>query len=232
MDDLSRLLRYLNGKAISHHVTYMTDPDDGRAGRLAGAPGAEDSLLPNGRLVGMISRLDPEKDVATFLRAGVAVIKSFSDVRLVLAGDGVERGALEALAAELGIADRTRFLGDVTWVPRLVSQLTVGVLSPRSNEGLSNTILEYMAGARPVVATDCGGNRELVEHGVNGQVVPAGDHAAMADAVAGLLRDPERAGAMGRAGRARAERHAPAEIGRQFQELYARVTGGQNRQHE
>lgn len=69
------------------------------------------------------------------------------------------------------------------------------------NEGLSNSVLEYMAAGLPVVASDHGGNQELIEQAGAGLLVPCEDHTALADALARLLRDPKRAAAMGRWGR-------------------------------
>jgi glycosyltransferase involved in cell wall biosynthesis len=101
------------------------------------------------------------------------------------------------------------------------------VLVPRSNEGLSNTILEYMAAGLPVVATDCGGNRELVVDGENGLVVRAQEPEAAADAISRLLNDPGRAQEMGAKGRQRVLKdHDPATVARTFAELYARVAAG------
>lgn len=180
--------------------------------------------LPPGRLVGMVARLDPEKDAATFLRAAAPVAQKNNDVGFVIAGDGPERGALEALATNLGVRDRVVFLGDITYVPALVKRLTVGVLVPSANEGLSNTILEYMAGRLPVVATDCGGNKELVEDGQSGFITPPGDASAVSNCIQRLLDEPALARAMGDVGRKTVERyHRPEIVAAGYLELYRRV---------
>ncbi len=189
--------------------------------RLAARPAPAADRLGPGRWIAHVARLDPEKDAATFVRAAVRVAQAVPDARFVLAGDGTQRGELEKLAAEEGAAGRIVFLGDVTDVPALLTRATACVLCPNSNEGLSNAILEYMAARRPVVATDCGGNRELVESCRTGFVVPAGDYEALAERLIILLRDPERAALMGDAGRRRVEsHHRPEVVARQLADLY------------
>jgi len=188
--------------------------------RLAAEPFREASL-PAGRLVGMVARLDPEKDASVFLRAAALVRQRFADVTFVIAGEGPQRAGLEAECRALGIADSVVFLGEVRAVPALVSRMEAGVLVPKANEGLSNTLLEYMAAAKPSVATDCGGNRELVEDGVTGFLVPIGDHRAVADALAALLADPSRAAAFGRNARERVvTRHDLPAVAARFSRLY------------
>jgi glycosyltransferase involved in cell wall biosynthesis len=177
--------------------------------------------LPEGRLVGMVARLDPEKDVATFIRAAGLVARDLPDVSFVVAGDGPDRGAAEALASELGIRDRVIFLGDVTYVPALLTRLSIGVLVPRSNEGLSNTILEYMAAGLPVVATDCGGNRELVRDGDSGFVAAPVDATKVADRLRHLLDHNALRRHMGQQGLGLVERdHRPQVVARRFHVLY------------
>ena len=183
--------------------------------------------LPPGPRIGMVARLDPEKDVATLVRAAALVCARHPSVQVLVAGDGPERPRLAALARDLGVADRLHLLGDVTWVPALVRQVDIGVLTPNRNEGLSNTLLEYMAAARPFVATDCGGNRELAEEGRCGRIVAPGDHAALAAALLELLAGPDGCARMGLAGRARIEqRHRPEAECARFADLYDEVAPG------
>ena len=189
--------------------------------QLADRPFPLTANLPPGRCVGLVARLDPEKDVAAFLKAIALVAARRPDVGFVVAGHGPERKNLETLAVELGIATRTVFLGDVTEVPALLKRLSIGVLVPKANEGLSNSILEYMAAGLPVVATDCGGNRELVLDGKTGFLVQPGDPAAIASAMEKLLADSEQAARMGAQGRSLvAEKHSPAVVVDQMLSLY------------
>lgn len=201
--------------------------DVAESDRLAQQPYTQAGRLGPGRWIGHVARLDPEKDVATLLRAAARVVAEVPAARFALAGDGVERASLEALAAELKLGDRVVFLGDVTEVPALLRLMEAAVLCPKANEGLSNSILEYQAASLPVVATDCGGNRDLVREGETGHVVSVGDHHALADRLIALLRQPEQARALGQAARRSVEqRHRPEVVCRQFADLYRRVLRG------
>jgi glycosyltransferase involved in cell wall biosynthesis len=140
------------------------------------------------------------KDHPTFLRAARRVRNAVPDAAFVLAGDGRLSEELRAYAAELGLAEDVFFTGRCERVGDLLSVSDVCVLSSTA-EGFSNSILEYMAASRPVVATDVGGAREAIEEGETGFVVASGDDEAMAARVTDLLRDPERARLMGERGR-------------------------------
>lgn len=175
---------------------------------------------PGARLIGTVGRLNPVKDQAGLLRAFAQVLPDIPRAALVLAGDGALRTGLEALAGQLGIAPRVRFLGDRGDVNRLLAGFEAFVLSSRS-EGYSMALLEACAAALPIVATDVGGNREIVAHGRNGLLVPADDPAALAAALRMLLGDPATAQAMGEAGRAWALREATLEaMAQRYERLY------------
>ena len=190
----------------------------------ARSPQAPVPELESGRWIAMVARLDPEKDVATLLRAIPRVRTACPDARFLIVGDGRERASLETLAAQLGIIPAVRFLGEFHEIPALLARCFAGVLVPNRNEGLSNTIMEYMAAGLPSVATDCGGNRELVEDGRTGFVVRAGDADAVAERLLVLLNEPARAKAMGNTGRSVIEqRHQPGVIASQFEELYRSI---------
>lgn len=224
-----------NAEAIRNHFVKQGAPrekftvipnilDVAEADLLAALPFSRAAELPDGQRVVMVARLDPEKDVPTFVYAAELVLKQHPGASFVVAGDGVERAHLEAMAQRHGLAGRMVFLGDITEVPSLLRLCSIGVLTPSRNEGLSNTILEYMAAALPVVATDCGGNRELVREGEGGFVVPVGDAEKLARRIVDLLRKPERCRSMGAFNRARAEQEfRPGVVGDAFARLYERV---------
>ncbi|OLB98577.1 MAG: hypothetical protein AUH30_07440 [Candidatus Rokubacteria bacterium 13_1_40CM_68_15] len=154
-------------------------------------------------VIGTVGRLNGIKDYPTLLTAFAEVARRADHVTLVFIGDGPQRAALEAMATALGIHARVRFLGERTDVPRLCAGLDVFVL-PSIAEGMSNTLLEAMAAGRPVVATGVGGNPELVEDGVTGTIIPAGDPAALTKAIDGYLWDSGLRTAHGEAARRRA----------------------------
>jgi sugar transferase (PEP-CTERM/EpsH1 system associated) len=156
--------------------------------------------------VGIVARLVPVKNHALLLRAFKEVRDGGpAGVRLLVVGDGPLREELEALARSLELGDSVRFLGFRRDIPEILRSLDVFVLCSNS-EGHSLTLLEAMASGLPVVATDVGGNGEVVREGVNGSLVPPGDTGALAAALKELIAEPERARALGRAGRQDVER--------------------------
>ena len=157
-------------------------------------------LAPDVRIVGTVGRLNPVKDQATLLRAFARVHAASAGAALVLVGDGALRAALEAQSAALGLGDAVRFLGDRSDVRQLLQGFDAFVLSSLS-EGYSMALLEACASGLPIVATDVGGNREIVADGRNGLMVAPADEAALAEAMAALLSEPARAARMGQAGR-------------------------------
>ncbi len=180
--------------------------------------------LPEGtRLVGTVGRLNPVKDQASLIRAFGRLHRDRPDTALVLVGDGPARAGLEALARELDVDHRVRFMGDRDDVAALLPGLDVFAL-PSLSEGYSMALLEACAAALPAVVTRVGGNGEIVAEGVNGHLVPVGDPERLAAALQGLLDAPERATEMGRAGREQVLRE---NAFRTMAERYARVYRGQ-----
>lgn len=172
------------------------------------------------RIVGTVGRLNPVKDQAALLQAFARLRASRPDCALVLVGDGPLRAQLQTQAAQLGIADAVRLLGDRGDVRTLLPGFDVFALSSRS-EGYSMALLEACACAVPIVATDVGGNREIVADGVNGRLVPAAAPEALAEALGELLDAPERARGMGAAGRAWALAEASvARMAARYEALY------------
>jgi glycosyltransferase involved in cell wall biosynthesis len=141
------------------------------------------------------------KDHTTFLNAAARVCQAVPQASFVLAGEGELANDLRGRAKALGIERNTFFVGHCQHIGELLAVSEVCVLSSQA-EGFSNSILEYMAAARPVVVTDVGGAREVVIEGETGFIVPAGDHETMAARIITLLREPERARSMGQRGKA------------------------------
>jgi glycosyltransferase involved in cell wall biosynthesis len=162
------------------------------------------------RTVLFTGRLIPRKDVATLLRAVAELRGRGLRLRLRVAGEGDgtgHEGTLRALAAELGVADITAFLGSLSpdGVRGELARAGVWAQSSRQ-ETASIALMEAMATATPVVATDVGGTRHLVAHGRTGLLVPAGDAGALAAALERFLTDPGAAERAGQAAREEAER--------------------------
>ena len=172
------------------------------------------------QFVSMTANLREVKDHKTFLRAASRVLSAKTNVVFVLAGEGPLRQPLLRFADDLGIARNTVFLGRSDRVADLLRISDVCVLTSLS-EGFSNSILEYMAARRPVVATDVGGVREALEDGDAGYIVPPGDDEAVAAHIVSLLNDRKRAREMGARGRAVVEQNFSCEILlRRVEQLY------------
>ena len=159
----------------------------------------EYGLPPEGPIVGVVARLEPEKGHPTLLEAWVQIAAAVSDASLLVIGEGSRHEALEAMAVDLGVADRVVFTGRRDDVPAVTAALDVAVL-PSYREALGLTILEAMALSRPIVASNVGGIPEMVEDGITGLLVPPHDADALAAAVIRLLRDHPLADTLGRAG--------------------------------
>lgn len=130
------------------------------------------------------SRLVPEKDHATLLAAVALLRRQGTPARLIVLGDGPLRGVLEELAAELDIRDCVRFEGYVHDPLPWLRAAGAVVLTSRV-EGAGNVLVEALACGAPVVATDCpSGPAEILDHGRYGELVPVGDVAALATALA------------------------------------------------
>ncbi|MFO0969784.1 MAG: glycosyltransferase [Gemmataceae bacterium] len=168
-----------------------------------------------------VARLSPEKDIANLLRAAALLRPRLPDFHLEIAGAGPLRDELARLNTELGLADRVRFLGEVRDIPALLARARLFVL-PSQTEGISLTILEAMARGLPVVATDVGGNPEVVVPAETGWLAPAADPPRLAEALAALWRDPDTGRRFGAAARRRVEeRFDVRRMIRRYEELYA-----------
>jgi glycosyltransferase involved in cell wall biosynthesis len=164
-------------------------------------------------VVGVVANLSPVKDHGTFLRAMALLAPRWPELHAVLVGDGECRPALESLTRTLGLEARVHFAGRQPNEPNLHRLFDVSVLCSLS-EGFPNSIVEAMAAARPVVATDVGGVSDAVQDGETGLLVPPSNPERLAAAIEALLLDPGRRCALGAAGRdyARAHYHAGAVV--------------------
>ena len=188
---------------------------------LLGLQGETD---PPRRFISIVANMRHDvKDHPMFLRAARRVVEAVPEASFLLAGEGELTDSLRALARELGIQDSTHFLGRCEKVAELLSVSEICVLSSKA-EGFSNSILEYMAAGRPVVATDVGGAAELIREGETGYLVPAGDDEMMAARLISLLRDPNRSQMMGAEGRRIVEEQfsCEAQLAR-TEDLYERL---------
>ena len=156
-----------------------------------------------------MSRLHPQKGIEQFIDAAAVVSARFPQAHFLIVGDENKipgssasgyRAILEERAKQLGLGERLVFAGFRLDVPQILAQVSVAVL-PSLSEALSNSLLESMAAGAPVVATDVGGNPEVVADGVTGLLVPPQDAESLARAICRLLESPLEAERLGDAGR-------------------------------
>lgn len=153
-------------------------------------------------VIGTVGRLAEVKDQATLIRAFKSVLEILplgkQHLRLVITGDGPLRAQLETLINELGIVEFVWMTGDRNDIADILRLLDVFVL-PSLGEGISNTILEAMATGLPIIATNVGGNPELIEDGVNGYLVPCNDPENLAESIVKLTESSNTRSSMGKA---------------------------------
>jgi sugar transferase (PEP-CTERM/EpsH1 system associated) len=193
-----RVTRICNGVDISRFASA------GSRLPVEGSPFNDPALF----VVGTVGRMQAVKDQLLLAEAFIALLAQQPELatrlRLVLVGDGPMRARIEQRLQQAGVAALAWLPGERRDVPQLMQGLDLFVL-PSQAEGISNTILEAMACGLPVLATAVGGNPELVDAGVSGWLVPAGDPAAMAAAIDQAAADPQAARRVGAAGRQRVE---------------------------
>jgi L-malate glycosyltransferase len=170
--------------------------------------------------VGMIARMnDPSKNHPAFLRMAARLAPRFPHVQFVLVGDGPLRTNLETIANDAGLGGRVLFLGDRRDIPAVLASLDITVL-PSKSESLSNVILESMAAGVAVVATNVGGNSELVTDGETG-FLTADDDEALVHAVEVLLSNDELRIACGKRARLQAGAQYKRDVIRErYEQLY------------
>ena len=221
--EAQRLERIYNGvDAEKFHPASQRQP-------MPGCPFVD----PREWLIGTVGRMQPVKDTLLLARAFVRALELApqlkDSLRLVLVGDGPLRAEVERVLAAGAAADCTWLAGERNDVAQLLRGLDCFVL-PSQSEGISNVILEAMATGLPVIATAVGGNGELVEHGHNGLLTPAQDVDAMAQCLLELAQAPERARALGQAGRARVEaRYSLAAMVGRYRAVYDAALGRHGR---
>ncbi len=176
-----------------HRVFRPRDP------REVAAIRAELGVPAEGPVISYVGKLVPRKGVGDLIEAMGRLARTGAGATLLVAGMGEERAGLERRAAELGIADRVRFVGKVPHdtVPLVMCAGDLFVL-PSLSEGLPTVVCEAMACGLPVVATAVDGTPEIVRDGETGLLVPPRDPSALAHALGRLVGDPALARAMGR----------------------------------
>ena len=168
--------------------------DEARRGRRAEIGAGEQTFV-----VGWAGRLTAIKRPLDLVRTLRSLVDAEVDALLVLVGDGEDRPEVEALAADLGVADRCRLVGFQKSIRPWYASFDALLLTS-ANEGTPVVAIEALAAARPVVATRAGGTGTVVRNGESGYLEAIGDTQALADRLAALARDPALRARMGAAG--------------------------------
>lgn len=194
---------------------YRVVEDDGRRARYA---------EPDEKILIHLSNFRPVKRPLDCIRI-LARLNQRIPSRLLMVGDGPERGPCESLARELGVEDRVEFLGKQLQIAPLLAVADVFLL-PSELEGFGLAALEAMACGVPAVASDVGGIPELITPGEDGMLCPVGDTDAMTDACASLLADTDRYQAVAKAARETAlTRFCASKIIPRYEDYYREVCG-------
>lgn len=189
----------------------------------------EFGLAATDLVVGTVARFQETKDLPTLVRAFAQLRQRQPHAKLLLIGDGAERGRLTALATELGVAADVIITGIRHDVPRLLRALDAFALSSLS-EGLPISVLEALAAGLPVVATGVGMLPELLREGENGFLVAPGDFATLAGRLELLATERNLAHRLGAAGKQTVERdYSLAAMLRRYEELYLSLVNAEPR---
>ena len=216
-------------RAVCRVIPNAVEAEEGQADSPGQAMRVELGLPSGAVIAGVVGRLSPEKGQSVFMRALARAREKDDRLYGLLVGDGQDRDRLREQAAALGLAEHCLFTGHVR-SPAAHYRCMDMLILPSFSEGMPNAALEGMTAGLPVIASKVGGLPEVVADGVTGLLLPPGNEAALARAIAALAADPQRARTMGAAGRKRAlAEFSPKIRTRRFFRLCEEVLAGNNR---
>jgi len=179
-------------------------------------------------VVGMVGAIEPRKDFKAFISCAKQILATRNDITFLIVGDGQYRQELENSIYE---EKRIIFTGKLDNIEHVMNIFDIGILLTNQDvhgEGISNTIMEYMALGKPVIATQGGGNHEIVAEGVSGFLISENRKDLIIDKILFLIDNPEVAGALGKKGRQIVvEKFEMSRMTKEFMELYC--SSAQNR---
>ena len=172
------------------------------------------------KVIGIVARLHPDKGQDILLEVGREIIREVREVYFLLVGEGGYRRELEKIASREGIKSRVIFTGGVKDPRPYYSIMDISVL-PSVREGFCNVILESLASGIPVVASNVGGNPEVIEEGKEGFLIPYGDREMLKARILTLLKDEELRQKMRERARRKAEEFSLERMVRETERLYS-----------
>ncbi len=176
------------------------------------------------KIVLCVAEFTPNKNHMQIIEAWPQVVKAVPDAYLVFAGKGEKEVQIRKEVLRRHLLPSIKFLGFRSDVPALLTMADVVVLSSR-REGLPRVVMEAMASAKPVVATNIRGSRDLIRNGKNGYLVPVDDFQALAGALINLLSTPELARKMGQQGRKDIQPYALENVLAEMSQIYSQFLG-------
>jgi glycosyltransferase involved in cell wall biosynthesis len=171
-----------------------------------------------------ISRLTRRKGINYLIEAIGKMVEKYPNLSLQIVGEGDAKEELEKQAQGANLSPKIEFMGGIAHekTPEIYNSADVFVL-PSLNEGMSNTMLEALASGLPIITTDTGGSKELVQDGENGFIVKMKDSADIAEKIEKLMVAPELAQIMGEASRRRALEMSWTNVAKSYYGLYKTV---------
>jgi glycosyltransferase involved in cell wall biosynthesis len=177
------------------------------------------------KVIGMVARLDLQKGFEYLLRAAHQLCGIFPALKVVIAGEGPDRQAIENMIQRFGLQSSVILAGHHSDMPGIYAAIDIFVL-PSLNEGLPMTILEAMAASKPVIATRVGAIPSVIKEGETGLLVDAGDADGLRDALARLLSDSDLCQCLGAAGHDWVRRNYTSEaMAMKYRQMYGEVLG-------
>ena len=173
-------------------------------------------------VVGTVGRLTPVKGHRYLIEAAAELVRQKTDILFVFLGDGELLNDLTEMASALGIKDHVKFLGWRPDVADVMATFDIFVL-PSLNEGMGKVLVEAMAMAKPIIASNVGGIHDLITDGENGLLVSPADHEAIADAILSLYRDPAKTKRLCEKGKAIAAGYSADAMIQKIDHLYDEV---------
>lgn len=217
-----RIAVLYNGHDIDR---FASAPSDAR-GRIR----REFALADDVAVISLVGRLDvAQKGQDLMIRAMSMLRARFPDAVLLLVGNGPDRARCEVLVRQLGLDEVVRFAGNRHDIAEILAAVDVAVIPSVCEEAFGFVALEASAAGRPVVAFESGGLPEVILHGQTGIVVPKGDIAGLAKAIADVLDDPDLAMRLGEAGRRYASRFGLSEHVSEWMDFYDAVVDEHHR---
>lgn len=239
---------------MTNHVLSMSNEHRQRLSSIIGFPESRIVVIPNGVasncfsncldkqsakkklgfppdsfIIGTVGRLVPIKNQKMLIKAFASIAEQYPDTRLLMVGDGPLREELATLAATLNVSSRVTFAGRRNDVPKQLQAMDLFVL-PSLSEGMSNTLLEAMSTGIPVIATNVGGNPEVITNRISGMLVKSDDPCQLAATISKLIDNKKLRIQMGQEGRKQIEiKFSLAAMVGNYENLYETLYEGNKR---